>query len=120
MGATSPDRLNTDEPESVASGYDRLKVILLWSMAIVNESRTLTIELSDSDWQLLETEALKVNQSKEIVVLHILQERLHPKPIQESLDALWRLSAIGDRQVPFDAEQLIREGREELAQRSIF
>jgi hypothetical protein len=86
----------------------------------VNESRTLTIELSANDWQLLETEALKVNQPKEIVVLHILQERLHPKPIQDALDALQQLSAIGDRQAPFDAEQLIREGRKELAQRSIF
>jgi pantothenate kinase len=89
-------------------------------MAMINESRTLTIELSARDWQQLEAEARKVNQSKEMVVLHILQERLQSKPIEETLDALGQLSAIGDRQAPFDAEQLIREGREELAQRSIF
>jgi pantothenate kinase len=89
-------------------------------MAMINVSRTLTIEFSARDWQQLEAEARKVNQSKEMVVLHILQERLQPKPIEEALEALRLLSAIGDRQAPFDAEQLIREGRKELAERSIF
>jgi pantothenate kinase len=61
-------------------------------MAMINVSRTLTIELSARDWQRLEAEARKVNQSKEMVVLHILQERLQPKPIEETLDALRQLS----------------------------
>ena len=38
---------------------------------------------------------------------------------RESLASLSLLSAIGDRQKLCDAEQLIREGREELVQRSI-
>lgn len=78
----------------------------------MNESRTLTIELSTDDWQLLEAEALKANQSNETLALKILQERLYQKQTKEALDALQKLTKIGDRQAIFDPVQIIREGRE--------
>ena len=41
----------------------------------MNESRTLTIELSPDDWQLLEAEALKVNHPPEILIKTLVEPR---------------------------------------------
>jgi hypothetical protein len=86
----------------------------------MNESRTITIELPSRDWQLLEAEALLTNQSAQSLVLQVLRERYSQRQIEETVDALQKLSEIGDRQGNFDPVEMIRYGREELSERCIF
>jgi hypothetical protein len=97
----------------------------------MNESRTLTIELSDRDWQLLEAEALKVNHPPEILIRTLVEmhlnsshfrasRKLQPKQKISLSENLASLRAIALQQPIFDAEKLARESREDLIQRGMF
>jgi hypothetical protein len=100
-------------------------------MAIMNESRTLTIELSALSWQQIEAEALRVNHPTEMVLKMLLEthpnlsqsrsrRKLKPKHDLSLAETLTSLRAIASQQAILDAVQLARESREDLIQRGIF
>jgi hypothetical protein len=95
----------------------------------MNESRTLTIELSTHDWQLLEAEALKVNHPPEILIKTLVEahlsesissRKLQPQEKLSLTETLVSLREFASQQPVFDAVELARESREDLIQRGIF
>jgi hypothetical protein len=95
------------------------------------ECRTIAIELSTRDWQLLEAEAEKVNHPPEMLIKRLLEihldlsetkisPKLQPKQKPPLSETLMSLRAIAYQQPIVDAVQIARESREDLIQRGIF
>ncbi len=86
----------------------------------MNTSKTMTIQITVDDWELLETEASRNNLPPDILISQIIQERLtRIKQQITPLEALLRLREIGQRQVSTDAVKLAKESREDLKLRDI-
>lgn len=87
----------------------------------MNQSKPLTIQLSDDDRERLETEARRLNLLPDALAQKILSDRLSQlKPSIDPREALLRLREIGRRMPPVDAVQLTRESRDALTQRESF
>lgn len=91
----------------------------------MSNQKTITIHLDEDDYQRLEAEARRRGLEPDVLVQDYVHSALpvgrsteHRKQqMQKALEEFDRLAAS---MPPFDAEQLVRESRDELERRSLF
>lgn len=87
----------------------------------MNNSKSITINLSPEDFDRLEAEAKRLKLSLETLATRILHTNLaHTEGRIDPHEALERLREIGRKLPPVDTVELVRASREELEQRGIF
>lgn len=92
----------------------------------MSTQKTITVHLDTHEYEQLEAEARRKGMGPDALVQSYVHRALksgHEDVEQrrrEMLKALEDLDQIAAEMPPFDAEKLVREGREELERRSIF
>lgn len=93
----------------------------------MSTQRTITIEFDDSEYERLEEAARRRGTSPEALLRFLVDDALHEaaendpeRRKREALAALDRLAELTRDLPEIDAVQIVREGRDELEQRSIF
>ena len=92
----------------------------------MSTQKTITIHLDEHDYERLEAEARRKGLQPDALVQSYVQGALpdNDQDIKHRRQQMQRALELFDRLAetmpPFDAEQLMRESREELERRSIF
>ena len=92
----------------------------------MSTQKTITIHLDEDDYERLEAEARRKGMQPDVLVESYVHGALpgneddaeHRR--QQMLGALEEFDRLAATMPPFDAEKLVREGREELERRSMF
>lgn len=84
-------------------------------------SKSISIELSDKDFERLEAEAQRLNVPTDALASIMVKFSLTKvNPSVDALAALWGLAEIRKQLPPIDAVELARASRQDLEQRGVF
>ena len=94
--------------------------------ATMDTPNTITIQLDDREYKHLEAAARSKGMAPDVLVRSLVDDAIRDEILndperrkQAMSDALDALDKLAARMPAFDAEKLIREGREELEERPI-
>ena len=88
--------------------------------------KTINLHLAPGEYELLEAVARRKGMAPDVLVRSLVDDALNDDALndperrkQAMYDALDALDKLASTMPAFDAEKLVREGREELEQRSM-